>query len=196
MAPRPCARRWPWAPLAPSMSSTRPSGAPTCGRPSRSLTAALAKMEYDLVFAGADTSDGQGGVVGARTRRAPGPAVPLVRLGDRADRWRGADPAPQRRPATTSSRRRRRRWSWARSCSARRAIRRCAASCRRDRSRSRPGRWRILGVDAEGGIAGAPGQRRSTRDKPAERGGATFVREPADVAVGQIVDFLASRRLI
>jgi electron transfer flavoprotein beta subunit len=33
-------------------------------------------------------------------------------------------------------------------------------------------------------------------EKPPERGGATFVRESAATAVGQIVDFLATRRLI
>ena len=43
------------------------------------LAAALRKLEFDLAFVGADTSDGQGGVVGAAVAVKPGPAIPFVR---------------------------------------------------------------------------------------------------------------------
>ncbi|MEX2547876.1 MAG: electron transfer flavoprotein subunit beta, partial [Chloroflexota bacterium] len=53
-----------------------------------------------------------------------------------------------------------------------------------------------IGVDASGVGSSAAWTETLDSSKPAERGGATFVRESADVAVGQIVDFLAGRRLI
>ncbi len=62
------------------------------------LAAALGKMEFDLVFAGADSSDGQGGVLGAALAVTPRLAVSVLRFGDRATpRWRGAHPTHQRR---------------------------------------------------------------------------------------------------
>ena len=48
------------------------------------LAAALGTLEYDLVLAGADTSDGLGGVVPAAVAALLEPAVPLVRGEDRA----------------------------------------------------------------------------------------------------------------
>ena len=50
---------------AESMCPTMRSGAPTPAPMVEILAAALRKVSFDLAFAGADTSDGQGGVVGA-----------------------------------------------------------------------------------------------------------------------------------
>ncbi len=66
-------------------------------------------------------------------------------------------------------------------------------------ARSKPiDTWTLadLGLDPGSVGEGAATTRTLASDKPPERGGATFVREPADVAVAQIVDFLASRRLV
>jgi electron transfer flavoprotein beta subunit len=52
------------------------------------------------------------------------------------------------------------------------------------------------GVDAARVGHGAATTKTLEATKPPDRAGATFVREPADVAAKQIVDFLASRRLI
>ena len=48
------------------------------------LAAALGTLEYDMVFAGIDSSDGVGGVVPAAIAAHLGLAVPLVRREDRA----------------------------------------------------------------------------------------------------------------
>jgi electron transfer flavoprotein beta subunit len=53
-----------------------------------------------------------------------------------------------------------------------------------------------LGIDAGGVGSGAATTKTLDASKPPERAGATFVRESADVAVAQVVDFLAQRRLI
>ena len=192
-----CARRWPWAPRGPFTLSTTRSAVRTCARRVDILAAALGKMEFDLVFAGADTSDGQGGVRWSGARRAPRPAVPVLRVGDRAAarRW-GAHPAHQRR------RLRRPRGADAgrgdghaapRGAALPVAARDHAGALEADRhldaGRPRPRR-------RQRSARVPPRRGRSVADKPAERAGATFVREPADVAVAQIVDFLASRRLI
>jgi len=66
-------------------------------------------------------------------------------------------------------------------------------------ARSKPvDSWTLadLGVSAESVGSGAATTKTLESSKPPERAGATFVREPADVAVAQVVDFLASRRLI
>ena len=78
----------------------------------------------------------------------------------------------------------------------RRATRRCAASCRRARSRSRPGRWPTWASMPRSVGAGAATTTTLDAAKPPERAGATFVREAPDDAVAQIVEFLAGRRLI
>ena len=60
----------------------------------RVLAAALRTIEFDLAFAGVDSSDGVAGVVAGRGRRAARPAVPLVRRPDRARRGRADRPGP------------------------------------------------------------------------------------------------------
>ena len=64
----------------------------------RVLAAALRELEFDMVFAGIDTSDGVGGIVPGGDRRPPRPAVPVLRGPHRARHGRpdGARPADQR----------------------------------------------------------------------------------------------------
>ena len=97
------------------------------------LAAALRKLEFDLAFVGADTSDGQGGVVGAAVAVELGmPYLSYAQEIEPTDS--GVKSTASAPPATTCSSRRRRPWSWAPSCSARRATPRCAGSCRLARS--------------------------------------------------------------
>jgi electron transfer flavoprotein beta subunit len=66
-------------------------------------------------------------------------------------------------------------------------------------ARSKPvDAWSVADLGLATSTAGAAAATTRTLDsaKPPERAGATFVREPADVAVAQIVDFLAARRLV
>jgi electron transfer flavoprotein beta subunit len=66
-------------------------------------------------------------------------------------------------------------------------------------ARSKPiDTWSLADIGVDPGAVGlaAATTRTLGADKPAERAGATFVRESADVAVAQIVDFLAARRLV
>ena len=64
------------------------------------LAAALGTLEFDLVFAGVDSSDGVGGVVPAGDRRASRPAVPVLR---RPDRARHGGPAPSASDASRAT---------------------------------------------------------------------------------------------
>ena len=94
--------------LAMGAARGRPRDRPGPGRlvhlsTARVLAAALDGLEYDLVLAGVDTSDGGAGVVPAGGRHAGRPAVPLVRRPDRARR--GGRPGP--RPAPEPDRLRR-----------------------------------------------------------------------------------------
>ena len=160
------------------------------------LAAALGRLEYDLVFAGADTSDGQGGVVGAAL--ATRLNLPYLSY------------ASEIEPAGTGVVR----------------IRRLSATgyevLEADtpalvmgtqllgeprypslrgimQARSKPVEtWSLadLAIEAGGVGAGAATTRTLDAKAPPERAGATFVREEPEVAVAQIVDFLSSRRLI
>ena len=160
------------------------------------LAAALGKMEFDLVFAGADTSDGQGGVLGAALAARLGlpylsyasEIEPLPDGGVRIQRISAAgyDVLEAPTPAVIMGT----QLLGAPRYPALRGIM---------QARSKPiDTWTLadLGLDPAAVGEGAATTRTLTSDKPAERGGATFVREPADVAVAQIVDFLAARRLV
>lgn len=159
------------------------------------LAAALRKVEFDLAFVGADTSDGQGGVAGAAVAVKLGlpylsyaAEIEPIDGGVRIHRitTTGYDVLEAPTPAVVMGT----QLLGAPRYPALRGIM---------QARSKPvDSWTLadLGIDA-----GSVGQTASTTktidsSKPPERAGATFVREPADVAVAQIVDFLASRRLI
>ena len=164
----------------------------------RVLAAALAKLEFDFVFAGADTSDGQGGVVAAAVAAKLGLPYLSYASRDRACARRlighGASLEPEwlRRARVTDA--------CARDGHA--TPRRAALSiAARDHAGAfqgdvlaEPSRPRHRPRDGRGG--GAPRPRCSAPSQPPARGGATVVKEAPETAVAQIVDFLASRRLI
>lgn len=159
------------------------------------LTAALRKMEYDLIFCGADTSDGQGGVVAAALAARLGlpylsyaseieptdGGVRVHRLGAT-----GYDILEAPTPAVVMGT----QLLGAPRYPSLRGIM---------QARSKPiETWSLTDLGVDGASSGSSAALTKTVDakKPAERSGATFVREPADAAVAQIVDFLAARRLI
>ena len=163
------------------------------------LAAALKTLEFDLVLAGVDTSDGVAGTVRPGRRRACRPAAPVLR---RADRTRHGRAAPcgsggSRRPATTCSKPRCPRSSPAPRRSASRAI-------RPSRGSWAPGSKEIatlsladLGLDAVDRSAG-PSPRRSvvgSRQPPA-RAATRVIREAPDEAARQVLAYLVERRLI
>ena len=160
------------------------------------LAAALRRLsKFDLVFAGADTSDGQGGIVAAALAarlRLPylsyaseiEPSDGGVRIHRLSQAGYDVLEAPT--PAVVMGT----QLLGAPRYPSLRGIM---------QARSKPVEtWSLgdLGIDASGVGQGAATTRTLGADKPAERAGATFVRESPDVAVAQIVDFLASRRLI
>ena len=157
-------------------------------------------LEFDLVLAGVDTSDGVGGVVPGGDRGPARAAVPVLRRADRARRGGRDRPRPphQRRPATTSSRRRCPRSSSAPRRSASRATRRSRGSWPRAPRRSRRAALADLGVDpatvgavaaATSRVVGQPGTRgRAARPRSSA---ANRPRRPRRSST-----FLAERRLI
>jgi len=161
------------------------------------LAAALEKMKpWDLVFAGADTSDGQGGVLGAALAVKLGVPYlsyaseiePTDSAGVRIHRLSAAgyDILEAPTPALVMGT----QLLGAPRYPALRGIM---------QARSKPVEtWSLADLGVSGGDVGVGAATTKTLEakKPPERGGATFVREPADVAVAQVVDFLASRRLI
>jgi electron transfer flavoprotein beta subunit len=159
------------------------------------LAAALRKMEFDLAFVGADTSDGQGGVVGAAVAVKLGlpylsyaSEIEPTEAGVRIHRitTTGYDVLEAPTPAVVMGT----QLLGAPRYPALRGIM---------QARSKPvDAWSVADLGLDPNTVGAAAATTKTLDsaKPPERAGATFVREPADVAVAQIVDFLASRRLI
>ena len=159
------------------------------------LAAALGKMEYDLLFTGADTSDGLGGVVGAALAaklKLPylsyASEIEPIDGGVRVHRLSGTgyDVLESPTPAVVMGT----QLLGAPRYPSLRGIM---------QARSKPIETKSLsdvGVDAARVGDGAATTKTVDATKPPERAGATFVRESADEAVKQVVDFLASRRLI
>jgi electron transfer flavoprotein beta subunit len=159
------------------------------------LAAALKKLEYDLVFTGADTSDGLGGVVGAALAVKLGlpylsyaseiaPTDTVVRVHRLSATGYDLLEAPL--PALVMGT----QLLGAPRYPSLRGIM---------QARSKPiDTWSLadLGIDAGAVGGGVSWTTTLDADKPAARGSTTFVRESTDVAVGQVVEFLASRRLI
>lgn len=159
------------------------------------LTASLRKMEYDLVFAGADTSDGLGGVVAAALAARLG--LPYLSYaseieptdgGVRVHRLSAAgyDVLEAPTPALVMGT----QLLGAPRYPSLRGIMQARSKPIEARSLS------DLGVEASSVGSSAAWTKTIDASKPAERDSATFVRESPDVAVGQIVEFLSSRRLI
>jgi electron transfer flavoprotein beta subunit len=159
------------------------------------LSAALRKLDYDVIFAGADTSDGQGGVVGAAIAVKLGlpylsyaAEIEPIDDGIRIHRLSqaGYDVLEAPTPAVVMGT----QLLGAPRYPSLRGIM---------QARSKPVEtWSLSDIGVEPALVGTAATTTKTleADKPPERAGATFVREPADAAVAQVVDFLASRRLI
>jgi electron transfer flavoprotein beta subunit len=159
------------------------------------LAAALAKLEFDLVFAGADTSDGQGGVLGAALAARLGlpylsyaseiePTEGGVRI--RRITVTGYDVLEASTPALVMGTQ---VLGEPRYPSLRGIM----------QARSKPvDKWTLADLAIEASSVGAAAAATGVVDatKPPERGSAKVIREAPDVAAAQIVDFLASRRLV
>jgi electron transfer flavoprotein beta subunit len=159
------------------------------------LLAALAKLEYDLLLAGADTSDGQGGVLGAALAARLG--VPYLSYASEIEPIEGGvrirritptgyDVLEAPTPAVVMGTQ---LLGEPRYPSLRGIM----------QARSKPVEtWSLadLGIEAAAVGVGAATTKVIDSTAPPERAGARFVRESPDVAAAQIVDFLASRRLV
>jgi electron transfer flavoprotein beta subunit len=159
------------------------------------LVAALGRLEYDLIFAGADTSDGQGGVLGAAVAARLGLpylsyAQEIEPLPDGVRIHRistaGYDVLEAPMPALVMGTQ---LLGEPRYPSLRGIM----------QARSKPiETWSLADISVDAASVGmdAATSRVLDSQKPPERGGATVIREPAEVAVAQIVDFLSQRRLV
>ncbi len=163
----------------------------------RVLAAALGRLDYDLALAGADTSDGQGGVVGAAvaTRLGlpylsyaasiePDPAAGVVRV--RRISPTGYDVIEARMPALIAGTQ---LLGEPRYPSLRGIM----------QARSKQiATWSLADLGIDPASVGSAASRTTVQEAtpPPERAGATVVRDAPDAAVERIVEFLASRRLI
>jgi electron transfer flavoprotein beta subunit len=160
------------------------------------LAAAMRKMQpWDLVFAGADTSDGQGGVLGAALAVRLGlpylsyaSEIEPIDGGVRIHRINptGYDILEAPTPAVVMGT----QLLGAPRYPSLRGIM---------QARTKPVEaWSLadLGLAPAAVGGGASTTRTLDATKPAERAGATFVREAPDDAVAKVVEFLAGRRLI
>lgn len=159
------------------------------------LAAALGRLEYDVVFAGADTSDGQGGVVAPALAACLG--LPYLSYASEIEPTDGGvrihrlsatgyDVLEAPTPALVMGT----QLLGAPRYPSLRGIMQARSKSIETMTLA------DLGLDPSQVGLSAATTRTLHADKPVERAGATFVREPAEVAVAQIVDFLASRRLI
>ena len=161
------------------------------------LTAALKKLEYDLVLAGADTSDGQAGVVAAALAARLGlpylsyaaliePAADTKSVKVRRLSATGYDVLEAPTPALIMGTQ---LLGDPRYPSLRGIM----------QARSKEVQtWSLgdLGVEAAKVGAKAATTKVLGAEPPPERAGATVVREAPDAAVEKVVEFLAARRLI
>ena len=161
------------------------------------VAAALRKLEYDLVFAGADTSDGQAGVVGAAVAARlglpylsnaaaiePNPESGTVRV--RRISATGYDLLEAPMPALVVGTQLLGEPRYP-------SLRGIMQARRKEIAA-----WSLaaLGVEPERVGAAASTNRVLSAEPPPPRAGATVVREPPDVAVEKVVEFLAARRLL
>ncbi|MGZ3632281.1 MAG: electron transfer flavoprotein subunit beta/FixA family protein [Candidatus Limnocylindrales bacterium] len=161
------------------------------------LAAALRHLEYDLVFAGADTSDGLGGVVGAwiaallglpylsyAARIEPGPDGGTVRARHLSPAGYDLLEAPLPALVMGTQLLGEPRYPSLRGIMQARSKEILT--------------WSLadLGVAAAEVGAGAANSRVVSALPPPPRGGATIVRDEPDAAVAQVLEFLAARRLI
>jgi electron transfer flavoprotein beta subunit len=159
------------------------------------LEAAARKLEFDVLLVGADTSDGQGGVLAAALATRLGmpylsyaSEVELTDGGVRIHRITntGYDVLEAKTPAVVMGTQ---LLGEPRYPSLRGIM----------QARSKPiEQWSLADLGVAGSSVGANAATTKTLDSsvPPQRTGARFVREAPDVAAAQIVEFLASRRLI
>ena len=164
----------------------------------RVLAAALKDLEYDLVLAGADTSDGLAGVVPAGVAALLAPAVPVLRGEDRAGYGRRPRPGPTHQP----DRLRRPRGADAGPRRLHPGPRRAALPVAQgdhgrplegDRDEG-PGRYRRRRRERRRG--GGHDEGRSARRHRRPAAATRVVRESPDVAAREVVEFLAQRRIV
>ena len=161
------------------------------------LTAALRRLTFDMLFCGADTSDGQGGIVGAalaarlglpylsyasEIEPAPdGSAVRIHRLSPT-----GYDVLEAGTPAVVMGTQ---------------LLGEPRYPSLRGIMQARNKEVAVWSLDDLGLDPGSVGAAAATSavlgaDPPPQRGGARIVKDAPDAAVAQVVEFLASRRLI
>jgi electron transfer flavoprotein beta subunit len=159
------------------------------------LVAALRKLEFDLLFAGADTSDGLGGVVGSAVATRLGlpylsyaseivPSEGSVRVHRLSTG--GYDVIEAATPAVVMGTQ---------------LLGEPRYPSLRGIMQARSKEIVTWGLDDLGIDAGSVGDAGATTrvlesDAPPQRSGATVVKEAPEVAVAQVVDFLAARRLL
>jgi electron transfer flavoprotein beta subunit len=162
----------------------------------RVLAAALGRLEYDLVVAGADSSDGQGGITGAAVAGRLGipylsyvPAIEPAGAGTvrvRRISAAGFDVIEASMPALIAGTQ---------------LLGEPRYPSLRGIMQARTKEiavWTLadLGIDPATVGSGAATTEVESAEPPPPRAGATVVREAPDAAVERIVEFLASRRLI
>jgi electron transfer flavoprotein beta subunit len=163
----------------------------------RVLAAALRRLEYDLVLAGVDTSDGGTGVVAAGVATLVG--LPYLSYAARIEPEEAAGTVRVRRLSPTG---------YDVLAAALPALISCTQALGEPRYPSLKGImaarskeiavWSLadLGIDPAtvGDAAAATRVRRA--QPPAARGATVVVREPAETAAARVVEFLAGRRLV
>jgi electron transfer flavoprotein beta subunit len=161
------------------------------------LTAALKKLEYDLVLSGADTSDGQGGVIGAALAARLG--LPYLSYASQIEPSADAKSVRVRRVSPTG---------YDVLEAPLPALVMGTQLLGNPRYPSLRGimqarskeiaTWSLgdLGVDASSVGAGVATTTVMSAEPPPPRARGTVVREAPDAAVEKLVDFLAARRLI
>jgi electron transfer flavoprotein beta subunit len=163
----------------------------------RVLAAALRRLEYDLVLAGVDTSDGGTGVVAAGVATLVG--LPYLSYAARIEPEEAAGTVRVRRLSPTG---------YDVLAASLPALISCTQALGEPRYPSLKGImaarskeiavWSLadLGIDPAtvGDAAAATRVRRA--QPPAARGATVVVREPAETAAARVVEFLAGRRLV
>ena len=162
----------------------------------RVLAAALRELEYDLVFAGADTSDGGGGVVGAGVAALVG--LPYLSYAAKVE--------PRRRPAVRVHRITATGYDIARGADAGARRRHPGAGgaalpvAQGDHGRPQQGDRDPLAGRSRARRPAVGGAAASTRlvdsRPPAARAATRIVKAPAAEAAKEVVGFLAERRLV
>jgi electron transfer flavoprotein beta subunit len=161
------------------------------------LVAALQKLEYDLVLAGADTSDGQAGVVGAAL--AARLALPLLSYASLIEPSADAKSVRVRRLTATG-------YDVLEAPTPALIVGTQLLGDPRYPSlrgimqaRSKVVQtWSLADIGVDAGTVGtkAATTKVTGAEPPPPRAGATVVRDAPDAAVDKVVDFLAARRLI